>query len=122
MVELGGITPILRMFDVDKALHFYRDYLGFQIDWEHRFEPDLPLYMSISRDHCCLHLSEHYGDGSPGAHLRIKVMHLESWHKELLASRHPFSRPGLTRTPWCTQEMTLIDPFFNKLTFYEDIS
>jgi hypothetical protein len=40
-VTLGKITPILRIFDEAKAKGFYVDFLGFKIDWEHRFEPGL---------------------------------------------------------------------------------
>ena len=29
--------PILRMFDVAKAREFYVEYLGFTVDFEHRF-------------------------------------------------------------------------------------
>jgi hypothetical protein len=42
-------VPILRVFSVDKAKEFYVDYLGFTLDWEHRFADDLPLYMQVSR-------------------------------------------------------------------------
>jgi catechol 2,3-dioxygenase-like lactoylglutathione lyase family enzyme len=41
---MGRVVPILRILDVAKAKEFYGDFLGFQIDWEHRFGPDLPLY------------------------------------------------------------------------------
>jgi len=54
--------PILRIFDEAKAREFYVDFLGFTVDWEHRFNDDAPLYMQVSRDGCVLHLSEHYGD------------------------------------------------------------
>jgi hypothetical protein len=54
-------TPIVRIFDEAKAREFYVDFLGFTIDWEHRFEPGTPLYMQVSKDTCVLHLSEHYG-------------------------------------------------------------
>lgn len=64
-------TPVLRIFDEAKAREFYVDFLGFQVDFEHRFEPGTPLYMGISRDGCKLHLSEHHGDGTPGTTLRI---------------------------------------------------
>jgi hypothetical protein len=37
-MTLGIITPILRSFDEAKAREFYIDYLGFSVDWEHRFE------------------------------------------------------------------------------------
>ncbi len=42
---LGAVTPILRLFDEAATREFYADFLGFQIDWEHRFGDDLPLYM-----------------------------------------------------------------------------
>ena len=40
--------PILRMFDETKAREFYLDFLGFSVEFEHRFEADLPLYLGIS--------------------------------------------------------------------------
>jgi catechol 2,3-dioxygenase-like lactoylglutathione lyase family enzyme len=40
----GRTTPILRIFDEAKAKEFYVDFLGFKVDWEHRFEETLPLY------------------------------------------------------------------------------
>ncbi len=43
------IIPILRSFDEGKLRAFYLDYLGFVIDWEHRFGPDMPLYLQVSR-------------------------------------------------------------------------
>lgn len=65
--EFHKVIPILRMFSIEKTKAFYIDFLGFTIDWEHRFEKDAPLYMQISRAGCMLHLSEHHGDGTPGA-------------------------------------------------------
>jgi catechol 2,3-dioxygenase-like lactoylglutathione lyase family enzyme len=48
-MEVLQTVPILRIFDVAKAREFYLDYLGFRSDWEHRFEPGLPLYMQNYR-------------------------------------------------------------------------
>ena len=59
------VIPTFRIFDVGKAKDFYVDYLGFTIDWEHRFEDTAPLYMQVSLGSFQLHLSEHYGDGCP---------------------------------------------------------
>ena len=39
-------VPILRIFDVAKAKEFYVGFLGLQVDWEHRFEPDAPVYIA----------------------------------------------------------------------------
>jgi hypothetical protein len=54
----GKTVPILRIFDEAKAREFYIGFLGFVVDWEHRFEPNMPLYMQVSKDECVLHLSE----------------------------------------------------------------
>ena len=57
--------PILRLFDEAAARAFYVDFLGFRVDWEHRFEADLPLYMQLTLGDCVLHLSGHHGDATP---------------------------------------------------------
>ena len=109
------IIPILRIFDEAKAKEFYVDYLGFSIDWEHRFEPDLPLYVQISMDGVRIHLSEHYGDCSPGAAIRIEMEGIRDYHQQLLGKRYKHSRPGLERQPWGSNECCVTDPFGNRL-------
>jgi uncharacterized glyoxalase superfamily protein PhnB len=116
-MKLGRITPILRIFHEAKAREFYVDFLGFHVDWEHRFEPDLPLYMQVSKGDCIVHLSEHFGDGCPGAHLRIEVTGLDEYQQQLLAKRYKNSRPDIEDTPWGSREMSISDPFGNSLTF-----
>jgi hypothetical protein len=73
------------VFDEAKAREFYVDFLGFTIDWEHRFGHNFPLYVQISRDDCTLHLSEHHGDCSPGAAIRIETAVLDDLLAELRA-------------------------------------
>jgi len=34
--------PILRIFSFEKAREFYVEFLGFTVDWEHRFDADFP--------------------------------------------------------------------------------
>jgi uncharacterized glyoxalase superfamily protein PhnB len=119
-MRLGKIVPILRMFDEAKAREFYVDFLGFKVDWEHRFESDLPLYMQISKDDCQIHVSEHFGDSSPGVHIRIETQNLDDYQQLLLAKKYKNSRPGVEEQPWGTREMTISDPFGNALTFWEE--
>jgi catechol 2,3-dioxygenase-like lactoylglutathione lyase family enzyme len=119
MVKLGGVTPILRIFDIGKAHEFYVGFLGFKVDWEHRFDADAPLYMAVSRDGCVLHLSEHHGDGTPGSAVRIEARDVAAFHRELIGRKYRFARPGLEQTPWQTSEVTVADPFGNRLTFWE---
>lgn len=109
--------PILRSFDEAKAREFYLKFLGFQVDWEHRFEPGLPLYMQVSREGCVLHLSEHHGDASPGAAVRIGVANVDAYCRELNAKGYPYARPGVHDMPWGTRDMEVKDPFGNRLVF-----
>ncbi|MES2821114.1 MAG: glyoxalase superfamily protein [Pseudomonadota bacterium] len=114
-------TPILRIFDEAKAKDFYLGFLGFTVDWEHRFEAGLPLYMQVSKDGCVLHLSEHHGDCSPGAAMRIQTDELASFHQQLLAANYAFCRPGLETMPWGSRDMSVTDPFGNRLTFTDTV-
>ncbi|WP_224722231.1 glyoxalase superfamily protein [Paenibacillus vietnamensis] len=114
-VSMKRTVPIIRMFDERKAKEFYLDFLGFSCDWEHRFEAGLPLYMQISNGGCVLHLSEHYGDCSPGSAVRIEVDDAKRLQEELLAKRYKFARPGYDEE-W--DQVSLTDPFGNRLHFY----
>lgn len=116
-MSLGRVVPILRIFDEAKALDFYVDYLGFRPGWRHRAAPDLPLYMEVSRDGCVLHLSEHHGDCCPGAALRIEADDVDTLHAELAAKPYRYARPSIEAMPWGSREMSIKDPFGNRLTF-----
>ena len=97
---MGTMTrrlPILRIFDEAKAKEFYVEFLGFTVDWEHRFEPGLPLYMQVTRDDCVLHLSEHYGDCSPGAAVRIETTDLDRFHRDLADKKYNVRAAGHRR-------------------------
>lgn len=48
-VQLAPAISIIRIFSEDKAKEFYLDFLGFTLQWKHRFEPGFPLYAQISR-------------------------------------------------------------------------
>ena len=113
--------PILRIFDEAKAREFYLGFLGFTVDFEHRFDANAPLYMGVSRDGCKLHLSEHHGDACPGSSVSIRVNDLEAYHQELTAKRYKYYRPGLEKTEWNTLEVTVQDGFGNKLIFFRDL-
>ena len=112
-------VPILRSFDEAKAREFYIDWLGFVVDWEHRFEPGLPLYMQVSRDGIVLHISEHHGDGTPGSLVRVEVKGLRAFHAEINTKRYKNNRPGLETPEWGGLEMTVIDPVNNRIVFTE---
>ena len=121
MIEMTRPIPIFRIFDESKAREFYIDYLGFAIDFEHRFADDLPLYMGVSRSEVELHLSEHHGDGVPGARVRVLVNDIEALHAELAAKKYKYARPGIVDQEWGFRELMIGDPFGNHLIFCEKV-
>ncbi len=121
-MRMGKVTPILRVFDESKTREFYVDFLGFKVDWEHRFEDGLPLYMQVSKGDCVLHLSEHHGDSCPGSALRIEVENIDGYQKELIEKRYKNARPAVQDQPWGSRDMSINDPFGNRLVFTNAIS
>lgn len=116
---LGKITPVLRSFDETRARAFYCDFLGFELVFAHRFEPGLPLYMGVKLGDCELHLSEHYGDATPGSAIRIAVDDVTAYVAQLRAKNFGNARPGAPgKTDWGSLETTIADPAGNRLMFY----
>ncbi|RWY49307.1 glyoxalase superfamily protein [Mucilaginibacter gilvus] len=111
--------PIFRIFDYDKAIEFYVDWLGFTIDWEH--EPDgSPIYLQVSFQGIVLHLTEHYGDCTPGGRIHIEDFKgLREYHKQLKGKKYKYYNPGLEKASWDPKVITMQvgDPFGNRLTF-----
>ncbi|MES2869614.1 MAG: glyoxalase superfamily protein [Pseudomonadota bacterium] len=111
--------PILRMFDEAKAREFYLGFLGFHVEFEHRFEADLPLYLGISRNGLQIHLSEHHGDASPGSTVFVPMHNIELLRDELLAKHYGYARPDIVQQGW-GKVLEVHDPFGNRIRFCED--
>lgn len=85
-LELGGVTPILRVNNLNASRDYYVQRLGFHVNFE------TPWLISVSRGRCGLFLS--LGDqGHPGAWVWIDGKNVELLHEEFQASgakiRHP---------------------------------
>ena len=117
-IEFGRVTPIFRIFDEAKAREFYLSFLGFKVDWEHRFNDNAPLYMQISRGNFKIHLSEHHGDGAPASMCTVAVSSVDELHAELIAKNYKFNRPGIQHE--FGKHITVIDPFHNQIRFWEN--
>jgi catechol 2,3-dioxygenase-like lactoylglutathione lyase family enzyme len=114
----GPTVPILRIFDRDKAVEFYVDYLGFTLDWEHGHADHSPLYAQVHRGRAVLHLSEHHGDASPGGAALIPVTDVAALHDELHSRPYDYAHPGVRDEEW-GRVMVVIDPFHNRLVFHQ---
>jgi uncharacterized glyoxalase superfamily protein PhnB len=120
-LEVLETIPILRIFSVEKAKEFYVGFLGFAVDWEHRFDDKAPVYMQISRAGCVLHLSEHHGDCCPGSTVFLRVTGVDDYHQEVSAKGYGYMRPGVERTFHDSKCMQVVDPFGNRLRFDESL-
>lgn len=113
---MGQAIPVLKIEDEDLARSFYVDSLGFKVDWDWRHEPDLPIYMGLSRDGWVIHLTEHAEDCDPGGAVYFIADNITEFLQELKRN-NPGMENELVEQPWGQTELMLLDPFQNKLRF-----
>ncbi|UDF28599.1 UNVERIFIED_ORG: hypothetical protein LHK14_13880 [Roseateles sp. XES5] len=117
-VAFEQAVPIVRIFDVAKAHEFYLGFLGFSVDWEHRYGDNFPLYTQVSRDGLRLHLSEHAGDATPGGNMVVYMKGIRAFQKELIGKNYRYMKPGL-EDEGSRLEVEVTDPFQNRIRFME---
>jgi hypothetical protein len=100
-----SLIPILHVKDGYRTAKWYAR-LGFEVEGEHRFAPDLPLYLFLRRGPMTLHLSEHKGDARPNTLMYMRVHDLDDIAAEFGVKVH--------KQPWA-REVQLTDPDGNRL-------
>jgi catechol 2,3-dioxygenase-like lactoylglutathione lyase family enzyme len=118
-IQFERAIPIFRIYSLEKAIEFYVDFLGFKVDWEHRFEPGAPVLMQVSRQNISFFLSEHHGDGTPGSIAYVYMTGVRELHRELNDKKYRHNHPGLQEQEWGMTEVGVVDPFNNRITFGE---
>lgn len=118
-IVLKGI-PTLRILDYTRAIDFYIDELGFNIDWEHRFGPEEPVYMQISRNGLTIHLSEN-SRFETGVIVFVDCKELNKFYLDLNKKKNKIQLSKPAKTNWQTKQMEIEDPFGNLLRFNETI-
>src|SRR5262249_14392296 len=76
------VIPALRITQYARSKAFYVERLGFELEWEHRFEPQFPVFMCVVRDGMRLFLSEHVGDCQVGGLFHFVIPDVDAWHRE----------------------------------------
>ncbi len=109
-------VPVMLSLDEAKCRAFYCDFLGFEIEFEHRFEPHMPVYLGLRLGPVELHLSPHRGDATTGSAVFVWMTGVDDYRRELAARRTKFSLPDAVDQPW-GRELTVSDPFGNRLRF-----
>ncbi|WP_419870556.1 glyoxalase superfamily protein [Chryseobacterium sp. CT-SW4] len=118
-MKADQIIPVLRIFDYQKALEFYRDWLGFEVIWEHHFAENTPVYMEIKKENIIFHLSEHHGDGTPGSRIFIWGEGIVGYYKKLTEKPYKYNNPALEKAFYDAVCFQVYDPFGNVIIFNE---
>jgi catechol 2,3-dioxygenase-like lactoylglutathione lyase family enzyme len=102
-------VPILRVSDASAAVQWY-NRLGFEEEWTHRFEPDLPAFVSLRRGSpgtgVRIFLSEHRGDAEPNGLLYLRVADIAPVATEFGVEVHDSG---------ARHEVGLVDPDGNRI-------
>lgn len=114
-----SVVRIFRIFEYDKAIEFYVEWLRFKLDWENKFDQNSPSYMQISRDGIVFHLSEHHGDCAPWSKMYVSVDDGKMLHKEICSRLYEYYNAGSDQAPRNAPCFEGIDPFSNKLLITE---
>jgi len=100
------LIPILRVRDIASSVAWF-ERLGYSKEWEHRFEPTFPAFVSMGRGGGArIFLSEHAGDGGPNTLIYLRVTDVEPVARE-------FNAP-IVDQPWA-REVHLVDPDGNRV-------
>ena len=99
------VIPVLRVSNAAAAAAWYQR-LGFSREWEHRFEPGFPAFVSVARGGVRVFLSEHTGDACPDTLIYLRLRDLDAIAAEFGAD--------VEQMPW-GPEVRLRDPDGNRL-------
>jgi uncharacterized glyoxalase superfamily protein PhnB len=120
-ITVRSATPIFFVGDVPRGAAFFRDMLGFQVDFLHG---DPPFYGSVSRGEACLHLrlvhqtwfAERSASEESLILATIEVSDVKALHAEFEARGVAFAQP-LRRQAWGGTDFQVRDPDGNAFSF-----
>lgn len=113
------LHPILGTRDLEKALAFYIERLGFALAFR---DPSNPTnYAGVRRDGVELHFQWQDESEMSTTRLRFLVEDPDALFAEYRDKQALGERTSLASTPWGTREFALYDPDRNALTFYRDL-
>jgi uncharacterized glyoxalase superfamily protein PhnB len=120
-VAVKSATPILFVSDVPRAAAFFRDQLGFEVDFLHGAPP---FYGSVSRGDACLHLrlvhqtwfAERSASEESLILATIEVSDVKALYEEFAARGVAFVQP-LMRQSWGGTDFQVSDLDGNAFSF-----
>jgi catechol 2,3-dioxygenase-like lactoylglutathione lyase family enzyme len=110
--ELACPRPIFTVRDLRASQRYYRDALGFKLDWDYGDPPD---FGSVSRADSQLFMCQGC-QGKPGAWIMIYARDVDRLHDEIRRKGAIIQMPP-TDMPWGLREMQVADPDGNVIRF-----
>ena len=110
--ELSPPRPILHVRNFAASTAYYRDALGFKLEWDWGTPPD---FGAVSRGDAVIFLCEACAS-SLGAWNMIFARNVDKLHDELRQRRAIIRQPP-TNMPWGMREMQVSDPDGNVIRF-----
>jgi uncharacterized glyoxalase superfamily protein PhnB len=122
--NLRDVIPILDVRDVEAALGYYVERLGFRVEFRSADDPN--NYAGVCRDGVSLHMQWQHDDeflrGRVGQlRVRIAVDDPDALFEEFRAAGGVPESATVRDTAWGTREFGFRDPDGNGLTFYRDV-
>ena len=110
--EISCPRPIFSVDDLQASTRYYRDALGFKIDWVYGEPPD---FGSVSRGDGVLFLCQRC-QGQPGAWTMMFARNVDQLHDDFVKRGARIMMPP-TDMPWGLREMNVADLDGNVLRF-----
>jgi len=110
--DLSCPRPILHVRSLRASQRYYRDALGFQIDWEHGDPPD---FGAVSRGDAVLFMCQGC-QGNPGSWTMIFTPSVDRLYQEISRKGAIIKQPPADM-PWGMREMQVADPDGNVIRF-----
>jgi uncharacterized glyoxalase superfamily protein PhnB len=114
LTSLTALVPELPVADVERAQEYYRDVLGFQINW---LEPDKGIG-AVSRPPVAIFLRRREPPFEPAVHW-IFTPDIDATYEEMKLLGANITEP-LERKPWGLRQFTLEDADGNRFYFHSE--
>jgi catechol 2,3-dioxygenase-like lactoylglutathione lyase family enzyme len=110
--ELSHAIPIFSVRSLRASQAYYRDVLGFKVEWE---DGDPPDFGAVSRDEAVLFMCQGC-QGNPGTWVMVFAENVDRLHRQFTAKKARVLKPP-TDMPWKLREMHVADPDGNVIRF-----
>ncbi len=113
---LESTISTLRVADARASEKLYCGRLGFEKAWEDDPGDGHPVFVEVTRDKVCFHLSEHDGDGPAGIRIYVNVADAQALYDEFRSRDVQINNPP-QEMPWGHMVFEFKDPDGNTLNF-----